>query len=124
MMKNKLIQLTLPAFSFVEGSWHEEGGDPLEGRTVILHTRSASVLEVLPREQYFGGEEGVLRYNFTHFNEHTLMGEDYVILLHYSATLDSNLDRDMIVNEIMKPASKWYSDYCDWEDNNISNELF
>lgn len=115
----RLVELTLPAFAFVEGSWHEQGGDPLKGRTVILHVRSASIVEVLPRESYLGGEEGVLKYNFTHFNEDTLMGEDYVMLLHYSATLDKELDRQLVIDEVMKPASKWYCDYCNWEDKNL-----
>ena len=94
------------------------------GRNLIYHVRSASVLEVLLRQDLYGLEEGVLRYNFTHFNEETFLGEDYVMLLHYCATLDQELDRDMIINEIMKPAAKWFSDYCDWEDKNIANERF
>ena len=115
-MKKRLVQLDLPAFAFVEGSWHEEGGDPLKCRTVILHVRSASVIEVLPRESFLGGEPNVLRYNFTYFNERTFVGEDYVMLLHYSTTLDKDVDRQMIIDNVMKPASKWFCDYCDWED--------
>ena len=115
-MKNKFIELTLPEFAFIEGSWHENGGNPTNGRTIIIHTRSASVIEILLREDLFGLEEGVIRYNFSHFNEETLMEEKYVALLHYCATLDKDLDREMILNEIMRPASKWFSDYCDWED--------
>lgn len=119
MMEKIITQLTLPEFAFVEGSWHEDGGDPLEGRTVILHVRSASVLEVLPKDSFLGGEPDVLQYNFTHFNEETLIGEDYVMLLHYSTTLDKVVDREMIIEHVMKPASKWYCDYCDWEDKNM-----
>ena len=115
----KLIQLTLPEFAFVEGSWHEPGGDPLEGRTVILHVRSATVIEVMPIENFLGGESNVISYRFTHFNENSLISEDCMMLLHYSATLDKDLDRDMIINEVMRPAATWYSDYCDWEDKNI-----
>lgn len=115
-MKNKLIQLTLPEFAFVEGSWHEEGGDSLEGRTVILHVRSASVVEILPDYEYLGGEKDVVKYEFSHFNEQLLISENYIMLLHYSATLDKDLDRQSIIDSVMKPASKWYSDYCDWED--------
>ena len=115
-MKRKLIQLDLPAFAFVEGSWHEDGGDPLQGRTVILHVRSASVVEVLPKESFFGGEPNVLRYDFTHFNEQMWIGEDYVMLLHYSATLDKVIDKQMLIDKVMKPASAWFCAYCDWED--------
>ena len=123
-MGKQLIQLNLPEFCFLEGSGHEVGGDPTMERNLIYHVRSASVLEILLREDLYGLEEGVLRYNFTHFNEELLTGEDYVVLLHYCATLDKDLDRQMIIDKIMKPASKWFSDYCDWEDKNIANERF
>lgn len=109
-----ITELTLPEFAFVEGSGHD--GDQLKGRNVILHVRSASVVEVLPKENYLGGVDGVLRYAFTHLNIYGV-AEDMVILLHYSATLDKDMDKQLIIDEVMKPASKWYSDYCDWEDS-------
>lgn len=110
----KLIQLNLPEFAFVEGSWHD--GDQLQGRNVILHVRSASVVEVLPKENYLGGVDGVLRYDFTHLNTYGI-AEDMVMLLHYSATLDKVTEKHLIIDEVMRPAAKWYSDYCDWEDS-------
>lgn len=111
-MNETLRELTLPAFAFVESSGHD---DQLRGRNVILHVRSASVLEVLPRRDFFGGVEGVLRYDFTHLNIYGIV-EDMVMLLHYSATLDKDMDKLLIIDEVMKPAAKWFSDYCDWED--------
>lgn len=114
-MSKRLIQLTLPEFAFVEGSWHEEGGDPLEGRTVILHVRSASVVEIVPSYDYLGGEEDVVKYEFSYFNEKLLVSENYIMLLHYSATLSKDLDRQSIIDNVMRPAAKWFSDYCDWE---------
>ena len=33
--------------------------------------------------------------------------------------LDAVLDRQMIINEVLMPCAKFYSDYTKWEDNNI-----
>lgn len=59
---DKLVNLTLPEFAFVEGSEHEKN-NILSGRIVILHIRSASVVEILDRDNSFL-TEGVLAYNF------------------------------------------------------------
>lgn len=123
-MKKRLIQLTQPEFMFAEGSGHEVGGDPTMGRNIILHTRSASVLEILAKEDLYGIEPNVLKYEFTHFNEELLVDEDFVVLLHYCATMDKDLDGQFIIDNVMRPASKWFSDYCDWEDKNIANERY
>lgn len=110
----RITELTLPEFAFVESSGHD--GDQLRGRNVILHVRSASVVEVLPKEDFLGGVDDVLRYDFTHLNTYGV-AEDIIMLLHYSATLDKDIDKQLIIDEVMRPAAKWYSDYCDWEDS-------
>lgn len=48
-MTGKKIELTLPAFAFLEDSGHD--GNTLEGRNVIMHIRSASVVEILERDK-------------------------------------------------------------------------
>ena len=100
------ISLTLPEFAFVEGSGHEKGGDPLYGRNVILHTRSASELEVLLNDDVVL-EEDVLSFNLSNTN---MLGENerMTIALHYSATLDKIADRDMIIKDILRLAALWY----------------
>lgn len=118
-MNKRVIQLTLPAFCFLEGSGHEVDDSTL-GRNIIYHVRSASVIEAIPRQDLLGIEEGVLKYEFTHFNQQLLIAENFVLLLHYCGTLDKDLDRELIINEVMRPAAKWFSDYCDWEDENIA----
>lgn len=118
-MNSKLVNLTLPAFAFVEGSGHEE--NVLEGRNVILHTRSASVVEIFERDETFFNE-GVLTYNFSYTNSLGIK-EKLVAALHYSATLDKVTDREMLTNEVLKPAAKWFCDYCTWEDSNIIENL-
>ena len=47
----KGIELTLPEFAFVESSGHD--GDKLQGRNVILHSRSASVMEVFETDKVY-----------------------------------------------------------------------
>lgn len=118
MGKQYLIELRLPEFAFVDGSEHEKK-DILKDRTVILHVRSASVIEIIERENAFI-TEGTLTYNFTHTD---LFGieEDMIALLHYCTTLDKDADRGMIINHVLKPAAQWYCNYCDWEDRNIIN---
>ena len=118
-MNSKLVNLTLPAFAFVEGSGHEK--NVLEGRNVILHTRSASIVEILEKNDTFF-LEGVLTYNFSYLNSLGIK-EKLVAALHYSATLDRVADRELLINEVLKPAAKWFCDYCTWEDNNIMRDL-
>ena len=111
---NRFIELTLPEFAFVEGSWHEKP-NILEGRNVILHTKTLSVMEIFDRENAFIDPK-ILKWNFTNINESGR--EPMVIALHCSATLDAEKDRDFLLKHVMKPAAKWFCDYCDWEDAN------
>lgn len=115
-----VVNLALPEFAFIEGSWHEEGGDPLQGRIIILHIRSASVIEILERENVVLNDD-VLTLKFYYTNSFDVK-EHMVAVLHYCATLDAKADRVMIKEEIMKPAARWYCDYCTWEDKNIEDE--
>lgn len=115
----KFIELTLPEFAFVEGYRDD---DQLRGRNVILHTRSASVLEVFEKQDAFLNED-TLTYSFKRYNHiaESITGkeceEHFVLALHYSATLDKDSDRDYIIKNVMKPAAMWYCDYCTYMDN-------
>lgn len=88
----------------------------LSGRNVILHVRSLSIMEIFEREEAFLNED-TLKWNFTNVSK--FGREKLVIALHYSATLDVNADRDYLIEHVLKPAAKWYCDYCDWEDENM-----
>lgn len=114
-MKERVINLTLPEFAFVESSGHD--GNTLAGRNVILHTRTASVIEIFPEEKVFP-KPGVI--SFTFINTNALgFKERFAALLHYSATLGQAADKQEIVDKILIPAARWFCDYCDWEDKNI-----
>lgn len=116
---NNIKELTLPEFAFVEGSWHEKDGDPLQGRIVILHVRSATVIEIFDREDVVLNDN-VLTFKFAYTNSHGIK-EHMVAALHYCATLDVKADSAFIKEEIMKSAAQWYCDYCGWEDKNIES---
>ena len=108
-MAHKLTNLTLPPFAFLDGA-HD---DSLEGRNVILHVRSASVIEIPADVQQPILKDGVITYEFDYGIEHN------IAVLHYSAILE---DKDEIIERIMKPCADWFCQYCEWEDNNIIND--
>lgn len=115
----KMIELTLPEFAFVEG--YKGKDDELYGRNVILHVRSASVMEVFDKDDAFLCED-IITHIFKNECRNGEM-EIFVMALHHSPLLDTNADRDYIIENIMKPACKWYCDYCDWMDNEIGDDL-
>lgn len=116
----KIIDLTLPAFAFLDA--HTSDKDELEGRNVILHLRTASVIEIFDREDVVLNED-VLTYRFSYTNSLGIK-EPMAAALHYCATLGKDNDRNLIKEKIMKPAAMWYCDYCAWEDNNILKNIF
>lgn len=118
-MENDITDLSLPEFAFLDDDVNDS--PMLKGRTVILHVRSASVMEVLERDTS-RLKDGVLSYEFTNVTAHGVK-QEYVLALHYCATLDTEKDREAIIRHIMKPAAKWYGDYCDWEDARIERGL-
>lgn len=123
-MSKKMIELNLPEFAFVEGYRDD---DELKDRNVILHIRSASVMEIFEQEDTFP-VEGIITMPFKRFNHlvESMTGEEceerYVMLLHHSPLFDEQNDRDYIIKNIMKPASMWYCDYCTYMDNMVNRE--
>lgn len=114
-MNEKIINVTLPAFAFVESSGHD--GDVLKGRNVIIHIRSASIIEIFEEGMFFPKDD-VITFRFK--NTNTLgIEEFYIAALHYTATMDSTIDKKEIINRVIIPAAKWFCDYCDWEDKNV-----
>ncbi len=109
----RLVNLTLPEWVWLNGGEHEKGGDPLEGRNVIMHVRSASVIEFFEKDA-FNPAPGVRTHEFEYLNIEGDV-ETHVAVLHYSAACDD----PEILDEILSEASKWYCKYMTWEDNNI-----
>lgn len=117
-MTERVINVTLPEFAFIESSGHD--GDQLKGRNVILHTRSASIIEIFEEENFFPNE-GVITQRFYNMNRLGVK-EYYIAALHYTATLDTTTDKKEILERVVIPAARWFCDYCDWEDGNILKE--
>ncbi len=102
-------EITLPEWAFLEANSHE--GNPLEGRTVILHVRSASVIEIFDLNNKTELNYEVVKYEFS--NQKT--GERLIAALHYCVLID-DLDE---LKELLKKCATWYIDYSNWEDENI-----
>jgi len=112
----KKIELNLPEWAFLDSNSHL--GNELGDRTIILHVRSASIVEILDEdfdEPIFFDE--TLTYEFQSY-----LGEKLVAALHYCATLDIIKDREMIMNQIIIPCANFYCEYSKWEDSNILGE--
>nr|WP_320037168.1 hypothetical protein [uncultured Bacteroides sp.] len=107
-----MTELKLPAFAFLDANAGDK--DELAGRTVILHVRSASIIEMFDRDEVILNED-VITYKFIYTNKFGIK-EKMIAALHYCMTLDIENDREQIINEIIKPCAIWYCDYCTWED--------
>lgn len=114
----KVRDLILPEFAFVEG-WGDH--DILNGRNVVLHTRTASVIEMLPEDDTLALREGVLTYKFDYINIYGII-EHFIAVLHYSAKFYESLDGELIRQKVLAPAASWFCEYMEWEDKNILNE--
>lgn len=118
-MKQNLVDLTLPEWAWVDGGDHEEGGNPLAGRSVFMHVRSATVMEVFDRDLVVA-KEGVLQYDFGFHNSFGIT-EQLTLLMHFSPFLNAEDDYDRLM-KILKAGAEWYMDYCTWEDTNIQED--
>lgn len=106
-------ELTLPEWAFLDA--HSHLGDKLENRTVILHIRSMTVIEIFyPKDVLLN--EDILKVSF----KNTVTGEELIAALHFSTTLDRLSDSE-ILKAILKKCASFYCDYCDWEDENIQH---
>lgn len=114
----KMIDLTLPPFAWVSSGGHD--GSNLDERNVILHIRSMSVIEIFLYDDVVLNDD-VLSYKFGYNNRYGEK-ENCIATLHHCSVLDPVADREMIIEEIIKPAVEWYCSYCDWEDENIAND--
>lgn len=117
-MAQVLRNLSLPAFAFIDDA--KDHGE-LEGRNVILHVRTASVIEMFPKDNLITLRDDALTYSFDYVNPWGCI-EHYVAVLHFCATLDQVTDKPVILNQILQPAADWFTDYLEWEDGNIVDE--
>ena len=115
------INLTLPDFVFFDGNTPQ--GNTLEGREVVFHVRSATVIEMFDDGTVKVDEDTCFfRYNYTN-----LLGmvEPKIAVVHYCATLDlkDGDSFDHFKKEVIKPAILWYLKDIACMDNEIMIEL-
>ena len=110
---SKIINVTLPEWVWLNGGEHEKGGDPIEGRNIVMHVRSASVIEFFLADDFVPGPN-VATFSFK-YNNIAGFEESHIAALHYCATHE---DPDTI-QEILERAAQWYCEYMKWEDNNL-----
>lgn len=113
-MSEKLIQLNLPAFALL----HDV---QLKGRIVVLHVRSASVVEILRLEDTLYLEPHVLRHCFDQISSSGHV-ERRVAVLHYSAILDPETDSERIMKAILIPTCNYYLEHVAGVNNTIHEE--
>lgn len=116
-MAKELIALTLPEFCFLSDDIYGE----LRGRNVIMHVRSVSVVEIIERENVYYYEPDVLYHKFDYTN---MFGEveRLVAMLHFSATLDKELDREFLLEKVIKPACEFYMEFAKMADAEMLDE--
>lgn len=112
----RMVELTLPAVAFLDGQCHL--GDTLKGRTVLLHVRSASVVEVLDAGDVGSFEEGVPVLHFTYRNRF-VVDEPMVAAAHY---VHGGMGDDDLAAEVLRECADFYCRYAAWEDRNIEEE--
>lgn len=111
----KTINLTLPEWAFLDGQSHL--GNTLQDRTVLLHIRSNTVLEIF--ESSFATtvfKRGVASKQFQYDNALGIC-ETHTIAVHYSLAENNELAN------ILDKAIQFYTKYLAWEDANIKEDL-
>lgn len=107
----KELDLSLPEWVFLDGNSHF--GNLLEGRDILQHIPSYTILEL------FMLEEGTIVLNppvkIKEFNHLNVFGdnEKHLIALHFSLADDSEIDM------IMDKAIEYYRAFMDWEDQSL-----
>ena len=114
-MPQKQINFTLPEFCFLDGN--SPDGDTLEGRTLIQHIRSYTIIEAFNRDELpiLSQKKEVKIHEFQYKN---IVGdtETYILAVHFC------LSDEIELPTIFLKAEKWYRAYMDWEDKNIITE--
>lgn len=101
----KAVNLTLPTFAWLTD-------DELDGRDVLLHVRSASVLEFFDANNVVCLRPDVIQKRFVYRNRYGV-DEPVIVAVHYAPLLD---DFELIMDEVVEPAIAYYKADCDKMD--------
>lgn len=115
----KTINYTLPEFAFLDGNSHE--GDTLEGRTVIQHLLTHTVMEVVDLSELKVYSFSKPTFEFEYVNKFAVV-EKHMLVLHFSVFHDiGEIDNEQL-KDIFEKSAIWYCDYLAWEDSNIDRD--
>lgn len=108
----KIIEYTLPEFVFLDGNSHL--GDTLEGRTVIQHIRTNTVMEVIAQDEVIISDFSNSKcHHFNYLNNFGIT-EKHMLVVHFTFATD--------LPDVFQKTVDWYIAYLRWEDRNISIE--
>lgn len=107
----EFLDFKLPEIVFLEPSEHIE--NDFQGRTVIQHTHSHTILEVIDLDDVDGVDfnSGIKTYQFEFLNIYGTV-ENHLFAVHFT------LDKPGLPAIFLK-CSDWYREYLSWEDRNI-----
>lgn len=108
-----MINYNLPEFVFLDGNSHT--GDQLDGRTVLQHVRSYTILEVIALDDMLETSIKTQTHAFTYVN-HAGITEKHIFAMHFTLSEEDDLPG------IFARCEKWYKDYLAWEDHNIATD--
>ncbi len=111
-----MTDYTLPEFCFLDSQSQE--GNLLEGRTVLQHVRSYTIIEVVALDEVLSSDFSKSKTYAFEYKNHFGIVEKHLFVLHFSLSGDD----DYILQDIFKKCEKWYCDYLTWEDRNIKSE--
>lgn len=109
----KKQSFTLPEFAFLDGNSHD--GDTLDGRTILQHIRSYTVLEVFAIDDFKRLHLDCQTFEFDYTN-HFGITERHVFGVHFTLADPDDMP------EIFEKSRVWYCDYLKWEDENIIDD--
>lgn len=113
----KAINYILPEFAFLDGQSHE--GDALEDRTVMIHNRTHTIMEVIALDEVKMHSFHKPTFEFEYVNQRFAIIEKHMLVLHFSVFFDiGEIDSEQL-KKIFEQSAIWYCDYLSWEDENI-----
>ena len=109
----KYTNYTLPEWVFLDANSHE--GNALEGRTVIRHIRSYTILEAVALDEVAASSFPGPKHEFAYTGPAGVT-ERHLLVLHFSLAAEHEQPA------IFEAAADWYRAYLRWEDRGILNE--
>ena len=109
----KAVNLTLPPFAWLTD-------DELDERDVLLHVRSATVLEFFSADTTLCLRPDVIQQAFIYTNRYGVE-EPTIVAVHFSPLLD---DVDIIREEVIAPAIDYYKRDCDKQDSDDGSYIY